>query len=172
MKNMKKKTILMLAAMVLLLTVTVGSTIAYLVASTDSVENTFEPAYVTSKVEETFDGNQKSNVSIKNTGNIDAKIRAAIVVTWKDENGYTMASQPEDATYTMDLDLSNGWTKRNDGFYYWDKSVAPQECTGVLIKSCTQTGGVGKYQLCVEVIGSAIQAEGGADWGAKPTTAQ
>lgn len=172
MKNMKKKAILMLAAMALLLTVTVGSTIAYLWEQTASVENKFEPAKVASEVKEDFDKVTKSNVCIKNTGNIKAMIRATIVVTWQDKNGHTMASVPEDAAYKMELNLTEGWSKHDDGFYYWNEPVAPGETTGVLIKSCTQTGGVGKYKLCVEVIGSAIQAEGGAGWGTKPGTAQ
>lgn len=165
MKNMKKKTILMLATMVLLLTVTVGSTIAFLVTSSGPVENKFTPAEVKSSVQETFTDNVKKNVAIKNEGNTDAKIRAAIVVTWKDaDNKTTLAEVPALGTdYSMVLDLKNGWSKGDDGYYYWKGTVVPKGQTGELITECKQ---IKQYEdgrrLCVEVIGSAIQSEGGA----------
>ena len=163
MKNMKKKTILMLATMVLLLTVTVGSTIAYLVTSSGPVENKFTPAYVTSEViEEGWnDGDsEKKDVTIKNTGNTSAYIRAAIVITWKDKDNHTMPIVPEvNVDYTIDINTTD-WTLSGD-YYYYKAAVAPDDTTTNLINSCVSTG---KYtdgrKLCVEVIGSAIQSEG------------
>lgn len=162
MKNMKKKTILMLATMVLLLTVTVGSTIAYLVTSSGPVENKFTPSYVTSKVNEKFNQTTKEKVKIQNTGNTSAYIRAAIVITWKDAEGNnTLPDQPGTGDYSMTL--GDGWTEGSDGFYYWKDKVASGAETGVLITECKQTK---QYEdgrrLCVEIIGSAIQSEGGA----------
>ena len=163
MKNMKKKTILMLATMVLLLTVTVGSTIAYLVTSSGPVENKFTPAYVTSEVVEPDwnDGKtEKNNVTIKNTGNTSAYIRAAIVITWKDKYGYTMPQVPVAGTdYTIEINDAD-WTLI-DGFYYYKEAVAPGASTTNLIISCVSTGTYNdRRKLCVEVVGSAIQSEG------------
>ena len=162
MKNMKKKTILMLATMVLLLTVTVGSTIAYLVTSSGPVENTFTPSKVTSAVEEEFTpgSNTKTNVTIMNTGDTNAYIRAVIVITWKDEEGYTKPEVPVAGTdYTIEINEKD-WTL-SDGFYYYNAAVAPGASTTNLISSCVS---MDKYTdgraLCVEVIGSAIQSEG------------
>lgn len=170
---MKKNTklILMLTAAVLLLTLGVGSTIAYLIDTTNPVENTFTEAHVASTVVETFDGNTKSDVKIKNTGNTDAIIRAAIVVTWKDLSDNTMAQKPVLGTdYTLTLDLANGWSTGDGGFYYWNGTVSANGGeTGVLIKECklTETGAAYTDRtLCVEVIGSAIQSN--KTWGAQP----
>lgn len=178
---MKKNTklILMLTVAVLLLTLGVGSTIAYLIDTTNPVENTFTEAHVASTVVETFDGNTKSDVKIKNTGNTDAIIRAAIVVTWKDLSGNTMAQKPVGASfeeftsetvadYIYELDLANGWSKGADGFYYWNETVKPGDSTGVLIKNLMLTEGAAYTDrtLCVEVIGSAIQSN--KTWGAQP----
>lgn len=162
MKNMKKKTILMLATMVLLLTVTVGSTIAYLVTSSGPVENKFTPANVKSEVQEKFNGTEKTDVKIKNIGNTSAYIRAAIVITWKDSTGNkTLPDQPGTGDYS--ITLGEGWTKESDGFYYWKDKVASGDETGILIKSCKQeTRYEDGRRLCVEIIGSAIQSEGGA----------
>lgn len=170
---MKKKTILMLAAMALLLTVTVGSTLAFLVTSSDPVENVFEPAYVKSEVIEPGwkDGNlEKSNVTIKNKSNVNAKIRAAIVVTWQDAYGNTLPNVPR-LNEDYSLTIGEGWSLQNS-YYVWTDSVAPNGQTGVLINSCKQLKNIGTYRLCVEVIGSAIQAEDDADWGTYPNTAE
>lgn len=162
MKNMKKKTILMLATMVLLLTVTVGSTIAYLVTSSGPVENKFAPSRVASEVVETFTPGTatKQDVKIKNAGDTSAYIRAAIVITWKDKDGNTMPVPPEvGKDYTISLNTSD-WAKIGD-YYYYKEAIAPDASTTNLINSCVSTD---KYTdgraLCVEVIGSAIQSEG------------
>ena len=164
MKNMKKKTILMLATMVLLLTVTVGSTIAYLVTSSGPVANTFTPSKVTSAVEEEFTpgSNIKEKVIIRNTGDTNAYIRAAIVITWKDEDGYTKPQVPvAGKDYTIIINTTD-W-KLSDGFYYYQAAVAPGATTTNLIVKCESTGNYTDGRaLCVEVIGSAIQSEGGA----------
>ena len=97
MKKMKKtKRILLLALVVAILACGVGGTIAYLITNTGSVVNTFQPAYVTSQVNEDFNngGTTKSNVTITNTGNVSAYIRAAIVITWQDADDNTMPAQP------------------------------------------------------------------------------
>ena len=173
MKNMKKKSFLILAMMVLLLTFAVGGTIAYLVTSTNPVVNTFEPAYVTSVVNEPDwkDGDlEKKNVTISNTGNTSAFIRAAIVVTWQDKDGYTMPVRPvlgTDYDYTLDIN-TNDWTYNStDGFYYYMHVVTKADdatttdTTTNLINSCKPIKAYDDgRKLCVEVIGSAIQSTG------------
>lgn len=167
MKKMKKtKRILLLALVVAILACGVGGTIAYLITNTGSVVNTFQPAHVTSEVIEPnwIDGNTvKQNVTIKNTGNVSAYIRAAIVITWKDKDGNTMPAQPVAGTdYTLSINTTD-WTKGQDGYYYYTEPVAANGTTSNLIVSCTENY-TDKYndgrKLCVEVIGSAIQSEG------------
>lgn len=166
MKKMKKtKRILLLALVVAILACGVGGTIAYLITNTGSVVNTFQPAYVTSQVNEDFNngGTTKSNVTITNTGNVSAYIRAAIVITWKDAYGKTMPAQPVAGTdYTLSINTTD-WTKGQDGYYYYTEPVAANGTTSNLIVSCTENY-TDKYndgrKLCVEVIGSAIQSEG------------
>lgn len=158
MKLNRKKGILLLAAAMLILVCGVGGTLAYLATQTAQVQNTFEPAYVRSEVNETFDNKVKSNVTIKNTGNVSAYIRAAIVVTWKDAEGRTMPQVPG----TDDYEMATGseWTKVGD-YYYYNKSVAADASTTNLIVTCKPTKHYDDgRKLCVEVIGSAIQSEG------------
>ena len=169
MKKMKKtKRILLLALVVAILACGVGGTIAYLITNTGSVVNTFQPAHVTSSVNEPEwrDGNTtKSNVTITNNGNVSAYIRAAIVITWQDADDNTMPAQPvAGKDYTLDLNAgteTGQWTKAGD-YYYYNSVVAAKGTTNNLINSCSPiyTNYTDGRKLCVEVIGSAIQAEG------------
>ena len=70
---------------VLLVTATVWTTVAFLVDRSPSLDNTFVPVAVACQVREDFDptANVKSNVSVQNTGDISAYVRATVV----DANG-------------------------------------------------------------------------------------
>lgn len=160
MQNMKK-TLLIVAAVAALLAVAVGSTVAFLVDNDGPVVNTFKPSKVPSEVEEKFEGNVKKEVKIKNNGNIDAYIRAAVVFTWQNEKGEVYPETPKagmdySITWTMD-----DWLKGSDGFYYYKNKVAPSGTTKVLFTGCTplRAAPAEGYTLHVEIIGSAIQAE-------------
>ena len=85
MKKMNKRFLAVLASVVLVLTMTVGATVAYLIDQSGPVTNIFTPSEVTSEVEEEFPDpyNVKQNVKIKNTGDAPAYIRAAVVFNWK-----------------------------------------------------------------------------------------
>lgn len=185
MKTKKQRVVLTIAAILLVMAVSVGGTIAYLVDGTGEVENIFNPTRVTSSVVESFDGTTKKDVQIKNTGNTDAFIRVALVFTWKDADGNTLPYAVEAGDYTISLNLGTDaqqWTE-DDGYYYFNSKVAANGgLTANLINSCTQakTYSDGR-KLCVEVIGSAIQAKGTTAngtkavvdaWGVDPTTLQ
>lgn len=172
MKN-KTKTLWIVLSIALLLTVSVGSTLAYLITSSEDVENTFTPSYVTCEIKEDFKDNVKSNVKIQNTGNIDAYIRAAVVVTWKDKDGNVYGGGKPEAGMDKDYTISyneQDWTyNETDGFWYCNSVISPDEPnnkTPDLIETCSPVAGkapVG-YALNVEILAQAIQKDGiGAD---------
>lgn len=181
----------LLVAIALLLLVAVGGTLAYILTNTDALENVFNPSKVScAVVEDQFpDGaengkvsvTQKTNVKIKNTGDTDAYIRVALVVTWKNEEGNVYAQAPvaSDENNANDYSIvfadQSGWEQGSDGFYYYTESVHPcthtdEEAhvgcmTEVLIQSVTQTEAQKEnapdgYFLSVEIVASAIQSEG------------
>lgn len=159
---MNKKSILALAMMVLLLTVSVGGTIAYLAASTEPVVNIFTPGELKNKVEEEFDFDTKKNVKISNTGTVDAYVRAAVIVTWKDPDGNVYGKLPVAGTdYQMVMGESTKWTvKQEDGFYYYKGAVAAGKATDTLISQCIQlVEAPDGYSLSVEIISNSVQAE-------------
>lgn len=170
---MKTKKPVALVAILVLLCCAVAGTVAYLVTSTGPVTNTFTPASVTTQVEEEFNGTTKSNVRIKNTGNIDAYIRVAVIVNWADDKGNVSGTPVKDSDYVMDLNIDTGtttnapWFKGSDGYYYCKTAVKSvkqdtKNCyTPVLIKSCIKATGAqapAGYDLQVTILADGIQS--------------
>lgn len=138
-----------------------GGSLAYLIANTNSVVNTFTPAKVDITVDENFDGNVKNDVRIQNNGDVDAKIRAMIVVTWQDEAGHVYGKQPVEGT---DYDITwvkDGWSGSGNGWYTTTSSIAPGGKTGILFTGCKPLNKAPAegYTLVVDVIAEAIQAD-------------
>lgn len=156
----KKKSLALVVSLALLLTVTVGTTLAFLTTSSSPVANIFNPSTVTTTVVEDLDGNVKKDVRIRNTGDTDAWIRAAVVVTWQDSEGNVYGKQPvEGEDYEIRGEASE-WISSKDGFCYYSTPVAPGEETSVLIESIQPKGEApAGYSLCVEIIGSGIQSK-------------
>ena len=167
---MKTKKPVALVAILVLLCCTVAGTLAYLVTSTGPVTNTFTPASVTTQVEEKFDGITKRNVTIKNTGDIPAYIRAAVIINWADGDGNVSATPVKDGDYVIKYDSSNTWKKIGD-YWYYTKPVAADSLTEkALIESCTPVAGKAPegYDLQVTILADGIQADGVASNGKTP----
>ena len=146
--------------LILLLMISVGGTIAFVVTHTSEIRNTFTESVVKCEVDETFKDNVKSNVSIKNTGDTTAYIRAFVNVTWMNESGQVASVSPKSTDYMIEYSDS-GWLKGSDGYYYYSLPVQPNNKTEVLINSCqlleTASAPDG-YYLSVEIVCSAIQS--------------
>lgn len=146
--------------LILLLMISVGGTIAFVVTHTSEIRNTFTESVVKCEVDETFKDNVKSNVSIKNTGDTTAYIRAFVNVTWMNESGQVASVSPKSTDYMIEYSTS-GWLKGSDGYYYYSLPVQPNDKTAVLINSCrlleTASAPDG-YYLSVEIVCSSIQS--------------
>ena len=156
-----KKSFALVVSLVLVLTVTVGTTLAYLFTESGPVENIFQPSSVTTEVIESFNGSgAKTNVKIKNTGDTDAWIRATYIVTWQDSEGNVYGKQPvEGVDYEIRGEASE-WISSKDGFCYYSTPVAHDKETSALIESIQPKGEApAGYSLCVEIIGSGIQSK-------------
>lgn len=160
----KRKNMALLVSLIVVLTIIVGGTIAYIYTKTEGIKNTFIPSTVTCNIEETFQNNIKSNVCITNTGETEAYIRAAILVNWmpKEENTSNVkkvsASKPvlgED--YLLVDDKNDKWIMIGD-YYYYKSPVAVDQSTSVLIKECKQLTEKEGYYLSVEILAEAIQS--------------
>lgn len=169
MKKFNKKYFVLLASVALLLTISVGSTVAYLVDKADEVVNTFTPTRLETNVKETFDGTTKSSIKIQNNGNIDAYVRVAIYGNWvitEDDEDKIIAPW----TWTGNYNTTD-WTKIGEYYYY--KHRLPPSPDGVddltndlLLENQPITqpsnGPIGAH-LVINVIHQSIQADGIAD---------
>ena len=153
------RTIVLLVASILLITTAVGSTVAFLTTKTEPVENTFEYAKVSCEVTETFDMNAGRCVQDRNTGTIDAYIRATYVVNWVDAQGNIASSDPAGYSYTLTENPDSSWTKGKDGYFYYLTPVAPNDSTPGSLLTCTATYPDNpEYTLSVEILAEAIQS--------------
>lgn len=174
-----KKIIVMMASIILVIATAVVGTLAWIAATTPVVENSFERVKVPNKVIESFVENVKSNVKIKNIGETDAYVRAAIVVTWVevDENGdptdnvHYIAPGSDDYSIVLNTSTDGAagtWVEGSDGYYYYTSKISPSYTTAVLITSCSEKTDSNKplssttgfeYVLSVEIMGQTIQAQ-------------
>lgn len=140
----------------------VSGSLAWLISTPEHVVNSFIPGEVTIQVDETFDDGHttKQNVSIKNTGNVPAYIRVALVPAWVDDEGNIAAKHAslDDCNITLGDDFNQFWFEGTDGFYYCKTFINPDKSTPILIKSCTVNGGEHEYDFELQVIASAVQS--------------
>ena len=162
-KHMKKtkKPAALLASLVMLLAVAVVGTAAFLTTHSAEVKNTFTPSKVPNKVVETFNGSTKSDVKIKNEGDVPAYIRVALVATWVKENEQGRFDvYGEQPAYSVVLETDSGWVKSGD-YYYYTMPVGAGETTNTLFKTITPSGTAPSgYSLSIEILSQSIQADG------------
>lgn len=155
-----RKLILTVLAVILIIGITAGVTLAILSEKSNSVSNGFTAATVDIETKESFDGSVKKDVYIQNNGSAGVYVRAAIVATWQDANGNIYGSAPVQGTdYTL-TGTDSGWSKAGDGYYYWYTAVGAGKTTGKLIGECAPVAGRSPtgYTLHVEIAAQAIQA--------------
>ena len=157
-KCRSKKTGTLLFSLLLLLTMMIGGTLAYLTMKTDPIQNVFTPSHVSCFVEEDFDGTTKSNVNVRNDSDINAYIRVKLVTYRVNAANQHIGGIADLPTFT----LGAGWVKHTDGYYYYTQPVAPGASPAAnLTDSMTLTGvyndADGGKQV-VEVMAEAIQS--------------
>lgn len=161
----KRKRIIALLVGGILLAGTVG-TLAWL-SATGVLVNQFGIGSVTPSVQETLNGNVKSNVKAENTGTAPAYIRATVDIYWQDGNGARLWEEPQaDKDYVIAWSVADAsgansassWVKASDGFYYWTSPVAPNTETDVLIASVTELRATEGRNLVVDVSTQAVQS--------------
>ena len=163
----------LLLSVILVVTIAVGGTVAYLVTQDKPITNTFTPSHVTCRVDEEFDGTTKKNVNVTNTGDTEAYIRVKLV-TYR----VNAAGQHIGGTAAIpQFNPGTNWVKHNDGYYYYTLPVKPDERpAAVLISSITlkdsytdADGGKQVIEVMAEAIQSAPAEAIGQSWGVRIT---
>lgn len=156
--RMNKLAILFIAV-VMLIGAVVGSTVAFLVTKTDPVENKFTYASISTRIDEKFDGETKSNVVVVNTGDTAAYIRATYAINWLDKDGNIVTSVPAGYGYELQLNNDGNWLEGPEPFYYYKEPVAPGQSTAGSLLTCKVIYPENpEYTLSVEILATAIQS--------------
>lgn len=168
-----RKFLLLGAVLALALAVSVSVTIAFLIDKDNTVTNSFTPVSVSCEINETVTDSVKSSVTVKNTGDISAYIRVAVVVNNADESGNIVAGSVDfdESTY-LNNSSDSKWVK-NGNYYYYTDPVAKEGSTGELLKKS-----ISLTDIRVTILAEAIQADGGTAeksavvdaWGVDPGT--
>lgn len=161
----------LLLSMVLLVTVAIGGTLAYLVTQDEPITNTFTPSFVTCKVTETFDedSGEKKEVNVQNTGDTDAYIRVRLVTYRTNAAGQHIGGTATISEFTP----GTNWVKYGD-YYYYTLPVKPTEkpTTDLISSSITlnqnyadSDGGNQAIDVMAEAIQSGPAEAVGTAWG-------
>lgn len=138
---MKRKPIFTLLLSVLLVAaVLVGGTMAYLSASDTAVVNEFKLADVQTVIEEDPDGTELTKTpTVKNEGDSEVYVRARAVVVTGDGSSVPVSADDVDIRYntenygtssaTWEDDPDAFWIDGEDGWYYYNQSLAKDEST-------------------------------------------
>lgn len=155
---MKQRIIaVLLVSAVLISLLLCGTILAYMFKQTDEKNNEFTPAQVTCVVDESFDGETKSRIQVRNTSNIDAYLRVRLVSYWVDADGNIVAKPSQ----MPQIQMAAGWLKGSNDTYYYQESVSPNALTADLLSAAItleQDPDTG-YRQVLEVFSEAIQSE-------------
>lgn len=149
-----KRSLAALIALVLIICVAVGGTIAYIVTQTDKVENKFTPADVQIAIEEDFNGTVKSSITVQNVEaekNVPCYIRVKLVSNMQDKDGNVIGSAAINT-----FNLNDKWFDGGDGCYYYKYVVAVGTSTDNLLEAGEKIT-LANGQV-VEVLAEGIQA--------------
>ena len=157
-RRRSNKSLALLISLVMIAAVAVGGTLAWLTTATAPVQNTMEPGRVPITIDENVNGTTKTDVKIKNTGNVDAYIRVAVIANAVDEDGnIVLGTAP---TFTVD---TSKWDLV-DGYYYYKGIVlAGGSTTSLFADDVYFANGE------VNILAESIQVQGGYN-GQKPET--
>lgn len=111
----------LILSLCLIFALAVGTTVALLVAHTNAVTNTFTAAKSEIKIEEKFDGNQKTSITVMNKGTATSYVRVKLVCNWVSKDGKTISGEPVNIDVNYDTD---NWFEKG-GIYYYKMPVAP-----------------------------------------------
>lgn len=157
--SLSKRRIVMILAVVLLLTCTVGGTLAYFMDFESSASH-----LSIGKVDCSATIGENQTITVTNTGNVPAYIRVKVLASWvsETETNVIVYGQP---TLTITAD---DWTLGNDGFYYYNATVAAGASVTLSFQVPSE-----KPEGCrvkVDVLAEAIQVNAAADaWGFSPS---
>ena len=167
--NPRKRLLVLLIAIVALLIVGVGGTLAYIAATADPVINSFQSGSVAADVVEKLEDNQKKMIGVTNKGGSAVYVRVRLISYWQAEDGSVVAKPSPD----LAVSCGSNWLAMGE-YYYYTKPLAPGATTTNLLNApLTMMAEDDCYQV-IEVLADTVQAAPAAAveevWGVSAST--
>ncbi len=144
----------MAAAIVLVMLVSIGGTLAWRTEQSKAVTNHFTAATADIDIQEEVENNVKKKVTVVNTGSSPVHVRVAVVINCLDEKNNIIFGEAPDFVLNK-----RNWTSLGDGYYYYNGILAPGDSTENLLgESFYLVKDDKKYEM--DVLAEAIQAGG------------
>lgn len=150
------KSLTLIISLVALCAVAVGGTLAWLFDSSEKLENNFYVPDAKIEIKEEFDGREKRDVGVKNTGETEVYVRVMLVETWRNSDDQVVA-KPEGAVVSYERS-NDDWVTGPGGYYYYTKPLAVGATTPNLIDKATCTVPEGAALMDLEVVAQGIQS--------------
>lgn len=148
---------MLILSFLLIAAAAIGGTMAWLNDETAPLVNTFIPSTVDTEITEEFDGYEKKDVNVTNTGDTEAYIRVKLVTYRVDDEGHHIGGTAEIPKFTP----GESWVEYN-GHYYYTLPVEPDKSpAAALIDSIELTayGDADGGRQVIEVMAEAIQSQ-------------
>ena len=171
MKRRYPPVLIVVLAMWILVTVSTTVVMAYMFRKTPTVNNQFDPASVACQVNETFENDKKSNVTVENKGNTASYIRLRVITYWVDSKGNVVARTAPKNQFGK----TDGWSYNSGDWlydaeeqtFYYTQPVAAGASTAklyegsiTLVKVTENVNGIEyTYHPVIEFIAEAIQSK-------------
>ena len=143
-------------ALLMALVFVCGTVYAYMFHRTGETSTAFAPAKVSCEVAETYNGIEKSSITVKNTGNVDVYLRVRLVTYWVNGEGKVAAKSSPDLSITYD---SDEWVKGSGNTFYYKTPVKPGDSTPELLTASITLTEEDGFKQVIDVFAEAIQAE-------------
>lgn len=114
MKKIKLPILILVIAIAIIAIISISVAVAFMFRKTQPINNVFIPAEVDCKINEVFNGKEKTSINVQNTGNIESYIRMRIVTYWQDSKGNVVARSSE----ALSFSITDDWFKVGDVYYY------------------------------------------------------
>ena len=148
----RKKLLTLTVVLVLLATLGIGGTLAYFTYTSEAVINTFQAGSVGAQVHEELGGNEKTSITVENTGGSPVYVRVRLVSYWMDGNDVAPKASP-----AVSFSVGSGWRQIGD-YYYYTKPLAGGGVTTNLLGSSIAMTAEDGYTQVIEVLADTVQA--------------
>ena len=133
---MRKNRMIAAVALLALCAVIVPVVYAFMFRESTKLENTYIPATVTCEVHETMKNGAKTEITVQNTGNVDAYIRVRLIYYWQDSKGNIVARDMDPPDIRIDGVNNKDWVSSESDpytFYYMHVVAAKGGVTANLL---------------------------------------